>query len=126
MNNSKIVAKNLKLNSGGVRVVLLCVFAVAGALIFLLLATRGRMMTQKTAESVDLAPAGDGGSLRIETEPPGASVLLNGRLAGTTPCELTGLDSGSYGLRLEKEGCNSVKRKLELGGDGLAIKEKLL
>ena len=68
-----------------------------------------------------------GGSVKIESEPEGASVMLNGKLAGATPVVVKGLSSGIYSLRLEKSGyapsnvqvtvssaaANSIKQKLE-------------
>ncbi|MCZ7647563.1 MAG: PEGA domain-containing protein [Planctomycetota bacterium] len=50
------------------------------------------------------APEEDPGAIRIESEPPGASLYVNGRLVGATPLTLSKLPHGRYGLRLEKDG----------------------
>jgi tetratricopeptide (TPR) repeat protein len=63
-------------------------------------------------------------SLRVNSEPSGASVLVNGRLAGCTPLCLEGLPTGSYGLRIERSGCKPLSRMVDLQHD-LACVEKL-
>lgn len=44
------------------------------------------------------------GRVRFETDPPGASLFINGRLVGATPLTLEGLAPGAYGVRLEMDG----------------------
>jgi TolA-binding protein len=64
-------------------------------------------------------------ALVLTTDPPGATVVLNGRVAGAAPVRLTGLRSGSYCLRLEKEGYTPVARPVALPAEGLSLHEKL-
>src|SRR5437867_1541410 len=45
-----------------------------------------------------------GASALITSEPAGATVFVNGRLAGSTPLIVNGLSLGDYGLRFEKAG----------------------
>ena len=40
----------------------------------------------------------------LMTDPAGATVYVNGRMAGASPIKLSGLAQGDYSLRLEKEG----------------------
>jgi len=68
--------------------------------------------------------SGSASRLSVVTEPAGASVLINGRLAGATPLSLEGLSSGSYSIRLEKVGCTPVSRHVDLHNE-VAINEKL-
>lgn len=63
--------------------------------------------------------------LTLTTEPQGASVFLNGRLAGATPLKLTGITPGSYGLRIEKEGFRPLLRSLELKSGDMVLNETL-
>ncbi len=54
--------------------------------------------------------------LELDSDPSGATVLLNGCLLGATPLRLDGLKTGVYGLRLEKNGFQSVQRPLQVDG----------
>lgn len=53
--------------------------------------------------------------LCVDTEPPGASLLVDGLLAGATPIRVDGLQPGVYSVRLEKEGCQPVALRVDLG-----------
>jgi len=66
-----------------------------------------------------------GARMKITSEPPGASVLINGKLLGGTPLVVDGLAQGVYGLRIERSGCGPVNRSVSVNGDGLTIHEKL-
>jgi hypothetical protein len=44
------------------------------------------------------------GVLVVDSRPSGASVFVDGRLAGTTPVEVSSVDAGSHALRLELDG----------------------
>jgi PEGA domain len=44
------------------------------------------------------------GSLSIASEPPGATVFINGRLVGVTPMEVTDRRAGSLALQITREG----------------------
>ncbi len=65
------------------------------------------------AAPVDAA-APRAGILTIESEPVGASVLINGDKLGLTPLELSELEMGSYTVRLEKAGYESEELMAEL------------
>ena len=54
------------------------------------------------------------GILTIESEPVGASVLINGSKLGLTPLELSELELGSYTVRLEKAGYETEELIAEL------------
>ena len=69
--------------------------------------------------------AGEGIRLEMDSEPGGATVLLNGCLAGATPLVVDGLQPGVYGLRLEKSGCQSVSRQVALDPQHGRFKETL-
>ena len=60
------------------------------------------------------ASAPRAGILSIESEPVGASVLINGAKLGLTPLELSELEMGSYTVRLEKAGYESEELIAEL------------
>ncbi|MCY3023336.1 MAG: PEGA domain-containing protein [Planctomycetota bacterium] len=64
--------------------------------------------------------------LTLRTDPPGATVLLNGRVAGATPLTLRDLHPGKYSLRLEKEGFAPVARFVEVPPAGIIVQETLL
>ena len=58
-----------------------------------------------------------GGILSIESEPIGASVLINGAKLGLTPLEILELELGSYTVRLEKVGYEPEELSAELNAD---------
>jgi hypothetical protein len=64
-------------------------------------------------------------SLAVETNPSGASVFINGKLAGATPVDLNGLSAGQYCVRIEKDGFATLTRSIELTAAGLQMKESL-
>ena len=67
-----------------------------------------------------------GNTLLVESEPDGASVLLNGRLAGATPLSIKGLSRGTYDLRLEKSGCTPLNKLVTISATGGAkVRETL-
>ena len=53
------------------------------------------------APSASSAPAAKTGTLIVESRPTGATVLLNGRRAGTTPVTIGALAPGSYTVQLQ-------------------------
>jgi tetratricopeptide (TPR) repeat protein len=61
--------------------------------------------------------------LELKSTPSGATVFLNGRLAGATPLNLTGLKPGTYSVRLEKEGFAPSIQKVQLEGSVLVDEE---
>lgn len=50
------------------------------------------------------ARAGRGGALRVQSEPEGASVFVDGEFRGVTPIAVARLSSGAHAVRLEKSG----------------------
>ncbi len=50
----------------------------------------------------------------LSSDPAGATVLINGTLAGMTPLTLAGLPSGQYSLRLEKNGFQPAIQTLQV------------
>ena len=63
--------------------------------------------------------------LTVTTEPSGASIFVNGRLAGATPLVIRGLDSGSYSIRFEKENFTTRTRNIQIKRGAGPIHEKL-
>ncbi len=83
----------------------------------------GAEASQSDAEAKE--PDGGVAQLSVESQPSGASIMINGRLAGSTPIALQRLPVGDYGIRLEKEGCEPVSLKVALGRDGASLNQKL-
>lgn len=63
--------------------------------------------------------------LEIVSEPAGASVFINGRLAGASPLSIDGMPSGRYSLRVEKSGFAPVLRTVDLPTTGTKVFERL-
>ncbi len=63
--------------------------------------------------------------LRLQSEPGGASVFVNGRLAGPTPLTVRHLPLGDYVVRLEKDGFQPIVRTLTVKKEGLDLREKM-
>lgn len=61
---------------------------------------------------------GDRKTLTVTTEPPGATLWINDRLAGVTPLSLR-VPSGVYGLRAEKAGLAPTVRRVRVDGDAV-------
>lgn len=65
-------------------------------------------------------------ALRVESDPSGADVFLNGRLQGTTPLELESLNPGSYTLLVERDGYYSERRNISISANrGLIVDVEL-
>lgn len=65
-------------------------------------------------------------TVNIESDPEGASVIINGRLAGATPLAVTGLARGTYDLRLEKSGCTPIHKLITVSATAdSVVHEKL-
>jgi len=60
-----------------------------------------------TLAPVVSAPPAPAGIIRVETQPPGAVVNLNGETKGASPMELTGLGVGTYEVKLDLKGYDS-------------------
>lgn len=76
------------------------------------------------AEHSSADPASGSASLSITSEPPGATVLVNGSLVGCTPVTVEDLQAGDYGLRLERNGCKPLSRIVPVSGRA-SVREKL-
>lgn len=63
--------------------------------------------------------------LSVETRPAGASVFIDGRLAGKTPLRVTDIQGGKYSVRLEKENYSPVVFPIELVSGTTKIDEAL-
>ena len=63
--------------------------------------------------------------LEIRSDPEGASIFINSRLAGATPLRIVNLEPGAYAVRLEKSGRQPVTRRVSLAGRGAALNEVL-
>ena len=67
------------------------------------------------AEASPLAPAAVvTGSLRVQSEPPGARVRIDGQARGETPLALADLPFGEYEVRVERKGYESQSREVSL------------
>src|SRR5207247_6016867 len=87
-------------------------FVVAAAVVgFLLLRGRGKEEPAPTTTAMAVvtpppapspsAPVESVGAIRVETQPPGAAVTVNGETKGVAPLELTGLAFGAYEIKLD-------------------------
>jgi len=54
------------------------------------------------------------GRVTVRTTPEGATVVVNGRLAGGSPVTLSGLKPGTYLLRFEKQGFTTLNKTIEV------------
>jgi TonB family protein len=113
--------------AGGAAAVLLVV-AVAGAFVLLkgsddVAATQpsptfpprvapARRATRPTPEPTVVAPST--GLLRIATQPPGATVTVNGEARGATPLEVGGLAFGGHEVKVDLRGFTSAVQKVVL------------
>ncbi len=67
------------------------------------------------------------GVLKIETNPPGAAIFIDGRYIGVTPTTILDQKEGEYELELTKEGFISVKTKVTVeAGQTREIKQDLV
>jgi hypothetical protein len=67
----------------------------------------------------------DTGNLKLITDPAGASVFINGHIAGATPLSYENVPKGAYVIRFEKDGCQPVSRRIVVGGGEAIASEKL-
>jgi TonB family protein len=76
--------------------------------------TSAEAVAAPTPGPVPSAPAAPLGVIRVETQPPGAVVNLNGETKGASPMELTGLGLGTYEVKLDLKGYDSRKQTVEV------------
>ncbi len=67
--------------------------------------------------------------LRVETTPPGATVMIDGKVRGKTPLDLV-LNAGEYRIRFELDGYHPIEQRIryDAAGDALlemSLKERL-
>jgi hypothetical protein len=75
---------------------------------------------------VNLQPVPIYGSLDVETNPPGATLTLNGEEKGKTPEALNNLLIGDYQVRLEKQGYQPMNKSITIEeGKNTLVKENL-
>jgi TonB family protein len=65
-------------------------------------------------------PSATTGVLRIESEPSGARVRVNGEAKGRTPLRLAGLPFGSYRVQVEQRGYETQSREVSLSAGAAA------
>ena len=74
-------------------------------------ASRSRSAAPPSAQT---RQPGQAGALRIESEPSGARVSVNGQAKGQTPVRLSELPFGSYRVRVERKGYDPQTREVTL------------
>jgi serine/threonine-protein kinase len=67
-----------------------------------------------TAAPSEAPPAVSTGSLQVDSQPPGATITLNGELRGTTPLALDSLVLGAYEVKADLKGYESKKQDVVL------------
>jgi hypothetical protein len=71
-------------------------------------------MADRTPVKINAVLTPDSASLVISTTPPGAKVLLNGLVKGTTPCTVSQIPVGENNVELNLEGYTPYKQTLKL------------
>jgi serine/threonine-protein kinase len=103
---------------GGAVLVAAVALAIVGWALWQRLATIGPAAAPvPAAEAPPLPPAPAAvatGSLRVESEPPGARVRIDGQARGETPLVLADLPFGDYEVRVERKGYDSQSRDVSL------------
>ena len=83
---------------------------------------KSRQMKQKSTPAV----APDSATLVLASDPPGAQVVMNGQVSGTTPVEISGINPGLYGIELRMAGHQSWKQDVMLrAGHRVSFNETL-
>lgn len=73
-------------------------------------------------ETVELVLPSVTGGLEVETEPPGARVMLNGRRqSGSTPLRLEDIKPGTYSLRVKKNGYKARRASVTVREGEIAV-----
>jgi TonB family protein len=79
-------------------------------------------VAEPTAQPVEPTPAAQSeGTLRVVTEPAGARVLVNGKLRGEAPLELSGMPLGAYQVRVESKGYRPETRDVTLSAESATL-----
>ena len=62
------------------------------------------------------------GKLRIQTDPPGLQVFLDGKMVGLSPLAALSLAAGSHTYRINApSGSNSIERTIQIKSAGTAV-----
>jgi len=64
-----------------------------------------------------MAPVAVSGSLRVETDPPGAVVTVNGETQGSSPLDLSELPFATYDVKVDLKGYEARSERVSLGED---------
>lgn len=71
-------------------------------------------IVDRTPKRVAVDMASDSGTIRFESDPPGAAVLLNGARRGVTPCDVDHVPSGRNEVEFALEGYRSHKENMSV------------
>jgi hypothetical protein len=94
---------------GSVPAILLIVLAATG------LALGGMLALHLGGPSADASGRMELIDVRLQTNPSGASVLVDGRFAGTSPVTLRNVAAGEHLLHVERDGYQPLVRRITLG-----------
>ncbi|MFI5185013.1 MAG: TonB family protein, partial [Vicinamibacteria bacterium] len=93
-------------------------WGVAGAAVLLTAAVAGGLwLTQRPVTAPPAPPTPMSGGLRIETEPAGATVSIDGKEAGVSPLTLPSVAPGLRTVRVAREGYAPAELSLEIVAD---------
>ncbi|MBI3932684.1 MAG: TonB family protein [Acidobacteria bacterium] len=75
------------------------------------------VVTQPVAASPIATPEPVLGTLRVESQPAGATVTINGEFRGVTPLDLTDLPAGSYDVKAELKGYQTQSETVQISAE---------
>ncbi len=79
-------------------------------------------LTDGRPRVIDAALVADSGTLKVDTTPAGARVLVNGVERGTTPCTLARMREGEHTLQFRLEGYKPLTHRLSVtAGESLSL-----
>src|SRR5688500_1392184 len=71
--------------------------------------------------SLSASNGAETGELSVVTEPAGATIFVDGKLAGSTPLNLKGLNAGEHRVRVAKTGYLEIVKVVTIGGGKPAV-----
>ena len=78
--------------------------------------------TTRSLGTLDLKAPGAGGAIRVDSNPTGAEVSLNGKGVKSTPVKINGLKNGrSYSITVSKKGYKSWSTSFTMGEESLSF-----
>jgi len=83
------------------------------------------VLSEKKAPSKTVIKSPAFASLSVQSNPPNAEIWLNGKRKGFTPTSLRKLSSGSYKLKLHKEGYEEYIKQFKLGKENKVVEATL-